>query len=321
MPGATATFQLSTPQTINWFAVDNLGHASAVQSATLQIDGTPPSAPTAVSFSAISHGYWPGSGTTVFFQGGTAGGFTVAASGASDAQSGLFGYDYPSFGSGWTNTNGVYSFTGSAGTDSGSITAENNAGLPSASGLTFTAQADSTAPSSSITCNTAACSAGWYTVAPVAIAIGATDSGADVKSISYTTDGTNPNTSPTATTVSSASATFNVTALGTTTIKWVAEDNVGNVSTVSTQDVELDTTAPNTPTLAFSGFSHAYYPGSGSTVYFQGGGSGGFTVGATGSTDADSGLGRLRVPDARAAGRTPPARTPSRAAPGRRAAP
>ena len=289
VPGATATFQLSTPQIINWFAVDNLGHASAVQSATLQIDGTPPSAPTAVSFSAISHGYWPGSGTTVFFQGGTAGGFTVAASGASDAQSGLFGYDYPSFGSGWTNTNGVYSFTGSAGTDSGSITAENNAGLPSSSGLTFTAQADSTAPSSSITCNTAACSAGWYTVAPVAIAIGATDSGADVKSISYTTDGTNPNTSPTATTVSSASATFNVTALGATTIKWVAEDNVGNVSTVSTQDVELDTTAPNTPTLAFSGFSHAYYPGSGSTVYFQGGGSGGFTVGATGSTDADSG--------------------------------
>ena len=71
-----------------------------------------------------------------------AGGFTVGASGSSDAESGLAGYTYPSLGSGWSNTGGAYSFTNSAGTQTGSVTAQNNAGLSSA-GTSFTAQSDS----------------------------------------------------------------------------------------------------------------------------------------------------------------------------------
>ena len=293
---ASATFQLSSAGTIKWFAVDNLGHASSVQSKTLQIDGTPPSAPTGVTFSSLTNGYWV-SGTTVYVKGGSAGGFTVAASGATDGESGVAGYTYPALGSGWSNTNGDYTFTGSAGTQSGSITAQNNAGLDS-SGLTFTAHADSSAPTSSVTCNTAACSAGWYTTSPVAISIAAAGESGEsgVKQIVYTTDGTNPTTSGTATTVSATTAAFNVTTLGTTTIKWITEDNVGNVSTISTQTVELDTTAPTAPSIAFSGFSHSYYPGSGATVFVQGGASGGFTVTASGSTDADSGIAGYTYP-------------------------
>ena len=299
---ATASFQLSTPQTIKWFAVDELGNASSVQSVTLQIDGTPPTAPTGFTFSSPSHAYWPGSGSTVFFQGGVAGGFTVAATGSTDPESGVSGYNYPSLGTGWTNTGGAYSFDGTAGTQSGSVTAENNAGLAS-SGTSFTAQADSSAPTSSVTCNTVACSAGWYTSSPVAISIAAGgESGASgVERIVYTTNGSAPaingsDVVTNGTEVDSAAANFNIVALGTTTVKWIAEDNVGNVSSISSQTVKLDTTAPNAPTLNFTSGAHSYYSGSGSTVFFQGGGSGGFTVNASGSADADSGLAGYTYP-------------------------
>jgi len=290
---AIASFQLSSPQTIKWIAVDNLDHTSSVQSITIQVDSSAPSAPSSLVFSAATQAYWPGSGTTVFFKTGATGGFTVTASGATDAQSGIAGYTYPALGGGgWTHTGGDYTFDATATTQTGSAYAQNNASLTSASGASFTAEADGTAPTSSIECNTAACSGSWYTTSPVAVAIStAGESGASgVKRITYTTDGTNPTSSGTATTINAASASFNVTALGATTIKWIAEDNVGNVSTPQAQTVQLDTSAPNAPTLAFSGFSHAYYSGSGATVFFQGGGSGGFTVDASGSTDADSGL-------------------------------
>ena len=42
-----------------------------------------------------SNGYWPGSGTTVFVQGGATGGFTIAAVGATDGESGIAGHTYP----------------------------------------------------------------------------------------------------------------------------------------------------------------------------------------------------------------------------------
>src|SRR5207249_8524816 len=86
--------------------------------------------------------------------------------------SGIAGYVYPALGTGWSNTGGSYSFSAAAGTQTGSITAQNNAGL-SSSGTSFTAQADGGAPTSSATCNTVACPSTWYTSSPVAIAIAA----------------------------------------------------------------------------------------------------------------------------------------------------
>ena len=165
MNAATASFQLSSAGTIKWFATDHVGNASSVQSVSLQIDTTAPTAPTGFAFSATTHAYYPGSGTTVFFQGGGTGGFTVTASGSTDGQSGVSGYTYPALGTGWSHTGGDYTFASSAGTQTGSVTAQDTAGN-SSTGTSFTATADSAAPTSSITCNTAACSAGWYGSSP-----------------------------------------------------------------------------------------------------------------------------------------------------------
>ena len=300
--GPSATFNISTlgTTTVKWIAEDNVGNISSVSTQTVKLDTTAPSAPTGFTFTSPSHAYWPGSGTTVYFQNGGTGGFTVAASGSADGESGVAGYTYPALGTGWSNTGGAYTFTGSAGTQSGSVTAQNNAGL-SSTGTSFTAQADGSAPTSSVTCNTIACSAGWYTTSPVAVAISGSDGGAGVERIVYTTDGSAPtingsDTVTNGTAVAGNTASFNISTLGTTTVKWIAEDNVGNISTVSSQIVKLDTTAPNAPSLSYSGFGNAYYPGAGSTVFFQGGGSGGFTVSASGSSDAQSGLAGYTYP-------------------------
>src|ERR1700690_1027257 len=128
---ASASFNISTlgSTTVKWIAEDNVGNVSSVSSQTVKLDTTAPTAPTGFSFSSPTHAYWPGSGTTVFFQSGVSGGFTVAASGSADGESGVAGYTYPALGSGWSNTSGAYSFGSSAGTQSGSVTAQNNAGL------------------------------------------------------------------------------------------------------------------------------------------------------------------------------------------------
>ncbi|HVP74705.1 MAG TPA: chitobiase/beta-hexosaminidase C-terminal domain-containing protein, partial [Gaiellaceae bacterium] len=299
--GSSATFNITTlgSTTVKWIVEDNVGNVSGVSSQVVELDTTAPSAPS-LSYSGFGHAYYPGSGSTVYFQGGGSGGFTVTAGGSTDSESGVAGYTYPALGSGWSNTAGAYSFSSSAGTQSGSVTAQNNAGLSSA-GTSFTAQSDGAAPTSSITCNAAACSASWYTSSPVAVAITGSDSGAGVERVVYTTDGSDPaidgtDTVTNGTAVTGSSATFNITALGATTVKWIAEDNVGNISTVSSQVVKLDTTPPSAPSLSYSGFGHSYYPGSGSTVYFQGGGTGGFTVTASGSTDAQSGFAGYTYP-------------------------
>jgi hypothetical protein len=294
--GASASFNVTTlgTTTVKWIVEDNVGNISSVSSQVVELDTTAPSAPS-LAFSGFTHAYYPGAGSTVFFEGGGSGGFTVTASGSTDAQSGLAGYTYPALGSGWSNTGGGYTFNSSAGTQSGNVTAQNNAGLSSAA-TSFTAQSDSSAPTSSVTCNTVACSAGWYTAAPVAVAVTGADGGSGVDRIVYTTDGSDPtidagDSVTNGTGVAGATANVNVSSDGTTTVKWIVEDNVGNVSSVSSQAVKLDRTPPTAPTgFTFSGTTHAYWPGSGSTVYFQSGGTGGFTVAATGATDATSGV-------------------------------
>src|SRR5205085_1260990 len=148
--------------TVKWLAEDNVGNMSSISSQLVKLDDTAPSAPTSFGFSGATRAYYPGSGTTVFFQTGSTGGFTVAASGSADADSGVAGYTYPALGTGWSHTLGAYTFDATAGTQTGAVTAQNGAGL-SSSGTNFTAQADGTAPTSSVTCNAAACSAGWYT--------------------------------------------------------------------------------------------------------------------------------------------------------------
>ena len=253
MSASSATFDVTAlgTTTIKWIAEDNVGNVSTVSTQDVELDTTPPNAPT-LAYSGFSHAYYPGSGSTVFFQGGGSGGFTVGASGSTDADSGPVAYTYPSLGSGWSNTNGAYTFTGGSATQSGSVTAQNSAGL-SSTGSSFTAHADSSAPTTAVTCNAVACSAGWYLASPVGVTITAAGETGEsgVKRIVYTTDGSDPaidgsDTVTTGTEVSGASASLNVSAEGATTIKWIAEDNVGNITAVGSKTVQIDTIAPNT---------------------------------------------------------------------------
>ena len=109
------------------------------------VDTTAPSAPTGFTFSGLTNAYYPGAGSTVYFKGGAAGGFTATASGSTDADTGIATYNYGAIaGTGWANAAGAYTFTGASPTGTGAVTASNNAGLTGAS-ASFTAQVDSTA--------------------------------------------------------------------------------------------------------------------------------------------------------------------------------
>ena len=123
------------------------------------VDTTAPSAPTGFTFSGLSNAYYPGAGSTVYFKGGAAGGFTATASGATDADTGVSGYNYGAIaGTGWANAAGAYTFTAASPTGTGAVTATNNAGLTGSS-TSFTAQVDSTAPAGgALTANAVAAS-------------------------------------------------------------------------------------------------------------------------------------------------------------------
>ena len=151
--GAPATIVGTTAQTVasghcyllTLTGTDNVGNAASI-STTVEVDTTAPSRADHVQLLRLHQRYYPGSGTTVYFKGGSAGGFTATASGATDADTGIATYNYGAVaGAGWANTAGAYTFTGISPTGTGAATATNNAGLtgPSAS---FTAQSDSTAP-------------------------------------------------------------------------------------------------------------------------------------------------------------------------------
>ena len=291
--------------TITAKATDAAGNSSTT-TRTFTYDTTAPTAPVGFTFTGISNGYWPGSGSIVYFQGGNSGGFTVTASGSTDGGSGVAGYTYPSL-SGWSNTGGVYTFTSGSTTQSGSVTAQDVAGNTS-TGTSFTAQSDTTAPTGgAFSANgTAASGAGTssYLTSGTTLTI---DSRTDFAETQSSTE-----SGLAYSTLSIRSATLTGNSCGTygapstitgTTSQTVASgncylltltgaDNVGNQATPISTTVKVDTTGPTAPTtFSFGSLSgSAYWPGSGSIVYFQGGTGGGFTATASGSADSDTGV-------------------------------
>jgi peptidoglycan/xylan/chitin deacetylase (PgdA/CDA1 family) len=98
--------------------------------------------------------------------------------------------------------------------------------------------ADQTPATSSIACNGAPCSSSY--TAPVTVSLSSVDSGTGVAVIRYTTDGTDPTaTSP----IYSGPFSLNTT----TTVKYQAWDNAGNVETTQTQLIQIGATADQTP--------------------------------------------------------------------------
>ena len=307
--GAPATIAGTTAQTVasghcyllTLTGTDNVGNTASI-STTVMVDTTAPSAPTGIAFSALTNAYYPGAGSTVYFKGGSAGGFTATASGATDADTGISGYNYGAVaGAGWANASGVYSFTGISPTGTGAVTATNNAGLTGSS-ASFTAQSDSTAPSG-----------GAFTANSIAASGAGTSSylnSGTTLTINSRTDYTDGGSGLSSSTLTMQTGTLSgnscsaygapATIVGTTSqtvasghcylLTLTGTDNVGNAASISTT-VMVDTTAPSAPTgFTFSGLTNAYYPGAGTTIYFRGGSAGGFTATASGSTDADTGV-------------------------------
>ena len=108
------------------------------------------------------------------------------------------------------------------------MTATNSAGGISAA-ATFTVGSDSSAPTTSVQCNSAACIAGYYLSAPVSVTLSAVDGGSGVQKIRYTTDGSAP------TAVNGSDYTGAISVNATTTVKFRAYDNLGNVEAVGSQ--------------------------------------------------------------------------------------
>jgi hypothetical protein len=279
----TGSFDVSSTTTVKYAALDNVGNAESVHTRTIQIDSTAPSAPT-LAFSGLANAH--ATGSTVYFRPGSSGGFTVTPS-STDAESGVASYAYPSLGTGWSRSGGDYSFDTTAGdpTEPNDVTAENNAGLTSGA-TSFAVTADSTAPVTAMECDGSPCGSGWATTSPVSIALSASDGGAGAKEIRYTTDGSDPVSGGTV-----YAGPFSVA--DSTTVKFAALDEVGNVETLQSKLIQIDTTPPSAPTLGFSDLVNASVAGS--TVYYRSGSAGGFTVTAA-STDAQSGVSSYSFP-------------------------
>ena len=161
---------------------------------------------------------------------------------ATDAQSGVSVIRYTTDGTDPTASSTAYSgpFTVSS-TTTVEYRAWDNAGNVEPTNtqlVTITAVvSDTTPPASSITCNQAACSTGWYN-ASVSVALSASDTGSGVASIHYTTDGTDP-------TLASPTYTAPFTVSTTTSVKYRAWDNAGNAEATNTQLIQIDTVAPS----------------------------------------------------------------------------
>jgi hypothetical protein len=155
--------------------------------------------------------------------------------------------------------------------------------LTNASAASAAILVDTTPPAVTASLSPAANAAGWNNSSPVELTLTADDgddsSGADT--ITYTTDGTDPTTSGTALIYSSP---FDIAS--TAAVKYFATDHAGNASAVQTQDVEIDTTAPENALSLNVSSGGALLDGT--TLWYRGAAAGSFTL-ANAVTDSGSG--------------------------------
>jgi large repetitive protein len=267
--------------------VGNQG-TQAGTSSTAKVDTSAPSAPT-FTFSGLTNASDNGA-ATLFFRPGASGGFTVTPN-ATDAQSGIGGYTYPALGSGWSNSGGDYAFNASAAdpAEPNNVHAANGAGTPGPD-TSFTVTADSAAPTSAIQCNAAACGSGWYTSAPVSATLTANDgAGSGVQEIHYTLDGSDP-------TILSPLYSTPLSIVASTTVKFRAWDKVGNAEPVESQQIRIDSSAPDVPGVTLSESSSKSFV-SGTTLFYnpQGSNAASFSVDAT-TADPESGIDNVSFP-------------------------
>ncbi|HEX3805677.1 MAG TPA: Ig-like domain-containing protein [Gaiellaceae bacterium] len=284
---------------------DNVGNTVSVTSATVLIDATAPV--DAFSLTGTSGGVFK-SGTTVYYKGNAAGSFKLrdtATDGASGTASTTFGVlsgmtgmshssetisgssPYDSSAIGWTTATGAGSLNAYS-TDA----AGNNS-----TGATFSLALDNTAPTGGsisvpayATSTSVAITSGNYTDAGSGIASnvitrsnGQAPTGGVCPGGGYT--GANGVSSPDTTVVDGQCYVYTLT--GT--------DNVGNVSTISSAPVLVDTTAPSDAYSLTAAAGGVFK--SGATIFYKGDAAGSFklrdTVTDTGSAPASTTFGAL----------------------------
>jgi peptidoglycan/xylan/chitin deacetylase (PgdA/CDA1 family) len=227
-PLYTGPFSVSTTTTVTYRAWDMAGNVEATKSDLIQVDATPPVSSIACNEAVCSSGTYTAP-------------VSVSLSATDSGGSGIAEIHYETNGSDPTIFSPRYfvPFTVSA-TTTVKYRAWDNAGNVEAAKSQLiqveTAPTDTTPPTSSIACNSATCSTGWY-ASPVSVSLSATDPGGAVAAIRYTTDGSDPTTSSTLYT-----GPFTVST--TTTVKYRAWDNVGNVEATKSQLIRLDAVPP-----------------------------------------------------------------------------
>ncbi len=123
--------------------------------------------------------------------------------------------------------------------DTGTQACHNAGSSPTVStSPTLTPPPDTTPPTTSVTCNSASCSTGWYRAAPVTARLTATDAGSGVAATYYTTDGTTPTTA-------SPQYAGPIELGQTTTLGYFSVDVAGNPEAVRSTVVRVDAAAPS----------------------------------------------------------------------------
>ena len=261
-PVYSAPFFVGTTTTVKFRAWDNAGNIEATQSQLISIDTVPPVSSITCNAGGCSSATYSSA-------------VTIALSATDSGGSGLAAIRYTTDGSDPTASSVLYTGTFSvSSTTTVKFRAWDNAGNVEATNSQLiqidTTPADTTPPTSSLACDGATCSSGWYT-ATVGVSLSAVDSGGSgVAFIRYTTDGSDP--SP-----SSLVYTAPFTVSVTTTFKYRAWDEAGNVEATKTQLIQIDAEAPQVTLTS---------PANGATV------SGVVRLEAT-ATDVGSGVARV----------------------------
>ncbi|HEY7692412.1 MAG TPA: FN3 associated domain-containing protein [Gaiellaceae bacterium] len=261
-------------------------------------------APTEVSGAADQ--YWAEATNTVWFRPTASGSFKLNATATTAAS-----VTFPDVSSiaGWAGSTGgvvaspftssVYTWSSGAGAPGAkSLTATSSSGETATAPITISG--DSSPPSG----QSVSLSGGPWFGGPVALTLVAgTDAGSGVDSSRTVVERAS---APVTNGVCGTFGAFAAVTLSGTSDTSVASgncyryhlkatDNVGNVSSASTAsaDAKVDSTAPTTPSLLFTGFSNT--ASAGNVVYFRPGATGSFTVTAA-SSDPESGVAAYSFP-------------------------
>jgi peptidoglycan/xylan/chitin deacetylase (PgdA/CDA1 family) len=224
----TGPFTVSTTATVKYRAWDMAGNVETTKSQLVQFDFAPPVSSIACNSSVCSSSAYaaPVSVSLSATDSGGSGGVEIHYE-TNGSDPGIFSPLYVASFTVSTTTTVKYRAWDSA----GNVEATNSQLIQ-----INTPAPDTTAPTSTIACNGAACGSGWYAPS-VSVSLSASDPDDAVAAIRYTTDGSDPTTSSTL-----YSGAFGVST--SKTVKYRAWDTAGNAEATKSQLIQVDTFAP-----------------------------------------------------------------------------